>query len=434
VVWDFRTEPEFEQELDWIRDIVLNEIEPLDLVRHEMSADTWNSLTGPIKQRVKDRGLWAAHLDPELGGLGMGQVRLALMHEILGRTASASTLFGNQAPDSGNSELLAVGASDEQKERWLWPLLAGELRSCFALTEPDSAGSDPTQIQTTAVLDGDEYVINGRKWFASNASVADFILAMVVTNPEGGPYERASMIVIERDAPGMRIVRNIFTMDHPYPAPWDDHLAGHAEIEFEDCRVPRENLIGGPGEGFLLAQKRLSGGRIHHAMRWIGQCNRAFDMMCERAVSRDLHGRPLGDKQFIQDFIAESRTEIDATRLLTLHTAWHWDTFGAQKSRVQIAQIKYWGARVLYNVIDRAIQTHGAMGFSTDLPLEQMYRIARNFRISDGADEVHKSFIARNVLKNYTPTEGYPSEHVPTRRAAAQERFAEYLSSAAANA
>ena len=433
MAWDFRTDPEFQEQLDWIRDIVVHQIEPLDLVKHQMSPESWKRATAPLKEEVKARGLWAAHLDPELGGLGMGQVKLALMHEILGRTTSAPNIFGNQAPDSGNGELLAIGANEEQKEKWLWPLLNGELTSSFSLTEPETAGSDPTQITTTATLDGDEYVINGRKWFASNAAVADFVLAMVVTNPEGGPYERASMICVEKGTPGMHIVRNVHTMDHPYDGFGDQHLGGHAEILFEDCRVPRANLIGNPGEGFLLAQKRLSGGRIHHAMRWIGTCHRAFDMLCERAVSRQMHGRPLGDKQFVQDFIAESRTEIDAARLLTMHAAWHWDTYGAERSRMQIAQIKYWGARVLYNVIDRSIQVHGAMGFSTDLPLERMYRTARNFRISDGADEVHKSFIARRVLKDYKPVDGYPTEHVPTRTAEAQERFAEYLDMAEAN-
>jgi acyl-CoA dehydrogenase len=433
MAWDFRTEPEFQEQLDWIRDIVVDQIEPLDLVKHQMSRESWKRATAPLKEEVKARGLWAAHLDPELGGLGMGQVRLALMHEILGRTGSAPNIFGNQAPDSGNGELLAIGANEEQKAKWLWPLLNGDLTSSFSLTEPETAGSDPTQISTTATLDGDEYVINGHKWFASNAAVADFVLAMVVTNPDGGPYERASMICVEKGTPGMNVVRNVHTMDHPYDGFGDQHLGGHAEIIFEDCRVPRANLIGNPGEGFLLAQKRLSGGRIHHAMRWIGTCHRAFDMLCERAVSRQMHGRPLGDKQFVQDFIAESRTEIDAARLLTMHAAWHWDTYGAEKSRMQIAQIKYWGARVLYNVIDRSIQVHGAMGFSTDLPLERMYRTARNFRISDGADEVHKSFIARRVLKEYKPVEGYPTEHVPTRTAAAQERFAEYLDLVEAN-
>jgi acyl-CoA dehydrogenase len=434
VAWDFQTDPAIQADLDWIRALVVDEIEPLDLIKDQLSREAWAEATAPIKQQVKERGLWAAHLDRELGGQGMGQVRLALMHEILGRTASAPNLFGNQAPDSGNSELLAIGANDEQKDRWLWPLLDGRLTSSFSLTEPDTAGSDPTQICTTAVLDGDEYVINGHKWFASNAAIADFVLAMVVTDPDAGAFARASMICIERGTPGMNVVRNVYTMDHPHAGPGDQHLGGHAEIIFDDCRVPRENVIGEPGQGFLLAQKRLSGGRIHHAMRWIGICNRAFDMMCERAVSREMHGKPLGQKQFVQDFVAESRTEIDAARLLTLHAAWHWDTYGASGSRVQIAQIKYWGARVLYNVIDRAIQVHGAMGFSTDLPLERMYRTARNFRISDGADEVHKSFIARNVLKGYTPVEGYPSEHVPTRTAAAEARFAGLLEAAAANA
>jgi acyl-CoA dehydrogenase len=258
MAWDFRTDADFQEQLDWIRDVVVNQIEPLDLVKPQMSPAAWARATEPIKQQVKDRNLWAAHLDEELGGQGMGQVRLALMHEILGRTGSAPNLFGNQAPDSGNSELLAIGANDEQKERWLWPLLDGRLTSSFSLTEPDNAGSDPTQIRTTAVLDGDEYVINGHKWFASNAAAADFVLAMVVTNPEGGPYERASMICIEKDTPGMNIVRNVHTMDHPYDGFGDQHLGGHAEIVFEDCRVPRENLIGNPGEGFLLAQKRLS--------------------------------------------------------------------------------------------------------------------------------------------------------------------------------
>jgi acyl-CoA dehydrogenase len=434
MAWDFQTEPEFQEQLDWIRRVVIDDIEPLDLIKNDMSAEAWRKATDPIRAQVKDRGLWAAHLDPELGGQGLGQLKLALMHEILGRTRSASILFGNQAPDSGNSELLAVGANDEQKARWLWPLLAGDLTSSFALTEPEVAGSDPTTIQTTAVLDGGNYVINGHKWFASNASKADFVIAMVVTNPQARPYDRAAMIVVERGTPGMNILRDVGTMDHPVSGHGSQHPGGHAEILFEDCRVPRENLIGEPGQGFLLAQKRLSGGRIHHAMRWIGQCNRAFDMMCERAVSRELHGRRLGDNQFIQDFIAESRTEIDAARLLTMHTAWHWDTYGAGETRLQIAQIKYWVARTLYNVIDRSIQVHGALGFSTDMPLESMYRLARNYRISDGADEVHKSFIARNVLKGYEPVDGYPTEHIPTRLALAQQRFSEFLDHASTNA
>lgn len=433
MAWDFSTDPDFAEDLEWIRRVVIEDIEPLDAVKQQMSRDSWERAVAPLKQQVKDRGLWAAHLPPELGGEGFGQLRLALMHEILGRTPSAPLVFGNQAPDSGNSELLAVGASPEQKERWLRPLLAGDLTSSFALTEPFTAGSDPRLIRTSAVRDGDHYVVNGHKWFASNASIADFILAMVVTRPDAEPHHRASMLVIPAGTPGMEIVRDIPTMHHPYPGGDAHHSGGHAEIRFEDCRVPVDHRIGGDGEGFVLAQKRLSGGRIQHAMRWIGQCRRAFDMMCERAVSREAHGRRLADQQFVQEMIAESATEIRAARLMTLHTAWLWDTHGPQAARTEISQIKYWGARVLHNVIDRAIQVHGGLGFSADMPLEEMYRRARQYRIADGADEVHKQTVARRVLRDYAPVDGWPSEHVPTRRAGAEQRFAEYLDLATGN-
>jgi acyl-CoA dehydrogenase len=256
---------------------------------------------------------------------------------------------------------------------------------------------------------------------------------MVVTEPDRRPHERASMFVIERGTPGMHLVRDVCTMDHPYPGMRDQHLGGHAEIRFSERRVPMENLIGRPGEGFLLAQRRLSAGRIHHAMRWIGMCRRAFDMMCERAASRELQGEPLGGKQFLQDFIAESATEIEAARLLTLHAAWKWDLQGSSSSRIEVAQVKYWCAGILFRVIDRAIQVHGALGYSSDLPLEYMYRIARNYRISDGVDEVHKAFIARHLMRGYEAVEGWPSEHVPTRRADAESRFAEYLDLAVEN-
>lgn len=434
MVWDFRTDPEFAAELEWIRDVVVNDIEPLDTVASEMSPESWAKAVAPLKQQVKDRGLWAAHLDPELGGRGFGQLRLALMHEILGRTPSAPLVFGNQAPDSGNSELIAIGATPEQKERWLWPLLDGDLTSSFALTEPHTAGSDPRLIRTRATRDGDHYVINGHKWFASNATIADFVLAMVVTDPEAEPHSRASMIVIPAGTDGMNIVRDVPTMHHPYEGLGTQHSGGHAEIIFENCRVPVSNRIGGEGEGFILAQKRLSGGRIQHAMRWLGQCRRAFDMMCERAVSRESHGALLGERQFVQGMIADSAAEIEAARLLTLHAAWHWDTYGPKASRRQISQIKFLGAKVLHDVIDRAIQVHGALGYSSDLPLEEMYRRARQYRIVDGADEVHKQTVARLVLRGYTPVDGWPSEHIPTRRREAQERFAEYLDLATANA
>jgi len=425
MAWDFSTEPEFQAQLDWMREFVINEIEPIELFFDDMTAGNWRKLTAPLKDEVKKRGLWACHLDPELGGQGYGQVKLALMHEILGRSSPAPNIFGNQAPDSGNSELIAIGATPEQREKWLEPLLRGEMTSSFSMTEPHYSGSDPTMIKTFAVRDGDEYVINGHKWFASNAAVADFILMMVVTNPDNPPHKAASMIIIPKGTPGLNIVRNVYNMHHPYPGHF--RAGGHAEIFLENCRVPVANRIGGEGDGFVLAQKRLNGGRIHHAMRWVGQCNRAFEMMCERAVSRTTKGQLLGQKQMIQEMIADSAVEIRALRLLALHSAWVWDTQGASRARMEIAQLKFWGAKVLQEVIDRAIQVHGALGWTTDLPLARMFVLARQMRIADGADEVHKAFVAERSMKAFSPVEGWPSEHIPTRRAEYRDRFVEYL-------
>jgi acyl-CoA dehydrogenase len=422
---DFGVDPEFQEQLDWMREFVDNEIEPLELFYDDMTDESWSKATEPLKDRVRERGLWACHLDPDLGGQGFGQVKLALMHEILGRCRTAPNVFGNQAPDSGNSELIAVGANEEQRKKWLEPLLRGEMTSSFSLTEPQFSGSDPTMISTRADRDGDEYVINGHKWFASNAAKADFVLAMVVTNPDNPPHKAASMVIIPKGTPGMNIVRNVYNMHHPYPGHF--RAGGHAEIVFDNCRVPVENRIGEEGDGFVLAQKRLSGGRIHHAMRWVGQCNKAFDLMCERAVSRRTKGQLLGEKQMIQDFIARSSADIRALRLMALHTAWLWDAQGPSKTRVEIAELKFWGAQVLHDVIDRAIQVHGALGWTTDLPLADMYVLARTMRLADGADEVHKSFVAAKRLKAYKPVEGWPSEHIPTRKAELRERFAHFL-------
>ncbi len=414
-----------------MREFVRDEIEPLDLFYNDMTSANWKTATEPLKDQVRARNLWACHLDPELGGQGYGQVKLALMHEILGRTRSAPTIFGNQAPDSGNSELIAIGATEEQKELWLWPLLRGEITSSFSLTEPHFSGSDPTMIATAAVRDGDEYIVNGHKWFASNASTADFVLTMVVTNPENAAHKAASFLVIPKGTPGMIIVRDVGNMHHPYPGHF--RSGGHAEIRFEDCRVPVANRIGAEGDGFVLAQKRLNGGRIHHAMRWVGQCHRAFEMMCERSVSRTTKGTSLIDKQMIQDHIAQSSVEIRALRLLALHSAWMWDTEGASKARKEIAELKFWGAKVLHDVIDRAIQVHGALGWTTDLPLAEMYVQARQFRISDGADEVHKSFVATRSAKSFEPVTGWPSEHVPSRREEHRARFAHLIDNEVAN-
>jgi len=431
MAWDFSTDPEFAAQLEWMRTFVDEEIEPLSLFYDDMSDDSWKRATEPLKQQVKERNLWACHLDPELGGQGYGQVKLALMHEILGRCSAAPGVFGNQAPDSGNSELIAIGGTPEQKEQWLGPLLRGEITSSFSLTEPHFSGSDPTMIATRAERDGDEYVINGHKWFASNASKADFILMMAVTNPDNPPHKAASFFIIPKGTPGLDIARDVFNMAHPYPGHF--RSGGHAEIFLRDCRVPVTNRVGEEGDGFVLAQKRLNGGRIHHAMRWVGQCEAAFDMMCERAVSRNTKGELLIEKQMIQEMIAESSADIRALRLMALHSAWVWDTEGASKARVEIAELKFWGARVLHDVIDRAIQVHGALGWSTDLQLATMYVMARQMRIADGADEVHKSFVANKKAKAYKPVEGWPSRHVPTRKAELRERFADLLDHEAAN-
>ena len=420
MAWDFETEPEFEERLAWMRDFVRAEVLPLETL--DLDHDTFRRAVAPLQDEVKAQGLWAAHLEPALGGQGFGQVKLGLMHEILGQSTYAPFVFGNNAPDSGNAELIALGStSSEQKDRWLRPLLDGTLRSAFSMTEPGTAGSDPTLLRTTARRDGDEWVINGHKWFTTNGSVADFLLVMCVTNPDVHPYQGCSMIIVPASTPGVRIVRDVPTMEHP--AEHFGVYGGHSEIVYDEVRVPYENLVGAEGEGFLLAQKRLGPGRIHHAMRWLGQSRRAFDMLCERAVSRFAHGSMLSDKQMVQEWVADSLAEMTQARLLTLYAAWKMDTVGASKSRVEIAMIKYAGAKALYGVVDRAIQVHGALGFSTDLPLEHMYRMARAARIYDGPDEVHKVTVARQVLKGYSPTE-VPTEHVPTRRAAARERFA----------
>jgi acyl-CoA dehydrogenase len=427
MAWDFETEPEFQEQLDWTRAFLDEHILPLETIELEVTDEQWKALTAPLKQQVKDRGLWACHLDPELGGQGFGQVKLGLMHEILGRSSIAPAIFGNNAPDSGNAELLAIGGNDEQKKQWMEPLLAGELRSGFSMTEPDTAGSDPTLLETKAVRDGDTWVINGHKWFTSGGSGADFLIAMVVTNPDVHPYQGSSMIVVPTDTPGLEIVRDVPNMHHPYPGQFARHPMGHSEVIYRDVRVPAENLIGNPGDGFVLAQKRLGPGRIHHAMRWIGQSQRALDMMCERALSRYAHGSLLAEKQMVQDFIAETRIDIASARLLCLHAAWHMDKHGSSASRTEIAMIKVYGTKMLYNAIDRSIQVHGALGYSADMPLEEMYRNARASRLVDGADEVHKVSIARRTLKEYAAVEGAPSEHIPTRRAAALERFGDLL-------
>ena len=348
-----------------------------------------------IRAEVSEQGLLTPQMGTEWGGLGLSNLEYAHIAELLGQSAIGLLAFNAQAPDAGNMELLNHFGSTEQKERWLRPLVEGKIRSCFTMTEPEHAGSNPTMLSTTAVLDGDEWVINGHKWFASSADGASLAIAMVVTEPDATRHARASMILVPTDTPGFRIVRNL-----PVMGERGSGWASHAEVRYEDCRVPADHLIGQRGGGFAMAQARLGPGRIHHCMRWIGICERAFRMMCERAVSRELSpGKPLGSKQTVQNWIAESRAEIDAARLMVLDTARQIDEVGAQQARARISVIKFFVADVLGKVLDRALQVHGGLGMLDDTPIAWFWRHERAARIYDGADEVHKSLVARLTLR-----------------------------------
>jgi acyl-CoA dehydrogenase len=421
MAWDFSTDPEFQAKLDWMRDFVREEIYPLEVLDFDWRQ--FREIARPLMDEVKAQGLWAAHLDPEHGGQGYGQVKLGLMHEILGASELAPPIFGNQAPDSGNSELIAVAGTDDQKERWMKPLLAGELYSAFSMTE-QGTGSDPKQFTTTAVRDGDEWVINGTKFLVGNAERSDFhiLMARTDTSPGADPYRTMSMIIVPTDSPGIEM-RTLGLMNDVHA---EGKLHSHSEVHYRDVRVPVENLLGEEGGAFLLAQKRLGPGRIHHCMRWIGVCRRAFDALCERAVSKSVHGSLLSEKQMIQDWVATSAAAIEAARLLTLKAAWKIDQEGASAARTEIAMIKYHGATVMHDVLDKAIQVHGALGFTTDMPLEEMYKWSRAARLYDGPDEVHKVTVAKRILKGYEPHD-IPSDHVPTRREAALAKYGELL-------
>lgn len=349
------------------------------------------------RQKAKALGLWAPYLPESEGGMGLGMMEFAQLSEVLARTPFGHYALNCQAPDIGNIELLHKYASPELQERYLKPLMQGKIRSCFSMTEPDFAGSNPVNMGTIALREGNEYVINGHKWFTTAADGAAFAVVMAVTDPNASPYERASMIIVPTDNPGFRLVRNI-----PIMGEAGEGYHSHGEIRYENCRVPLSNLVGKEGSGFLLAQERLGPGRIHHCMRWLGISERAFDLMCQRAASRSLGGeRMLGHKQTVQNWIAESRAEINAARYMVLHAAQKMDQEGAKAARIEISTIKFYVADVLMKVLDRAIQVHGALGVTDDTVLSYWYRHERGARIYDGPDEVHKSSVAKAVLKNY---------------------------------
>jgi len=380
------------------RQFVEQELFPIDLDVVKGPFKSYLPALKALREKAKSLGLFAPHLAKNEGGLGLNLVQFAQISEILGQSPIGHYVFNCNAPDIGNMELLHQFGSEEQKEKWLGPLQRGEIRSCFAMTEPQLPGSNPVHMATTATRDGDEYVIQGHKWFTTAADGAQFTIVMAVTNPDApSPYQKASMILLPLDTPGYTLVRNISIMGEA----GEDYLS-HAEVKFEQCRVPVTNRIGMEGQGFALAQERLGPGRIHHCMRWIGICERAFDMLCRRALSRELEvGKALADKQTIQNWIAESRAEIKASRLMVLDTAQKMQEHGAKAVKEDISTIKFFVADVLMKVIDRAIQVHGALGITDDTLLSFWYRHERGARIYDGPDEVHKSALARSILKNY---------------------------------
>jgi len=393
---DFSTAPELEDLLQRASDFMDKEVYPLESTMRESFEDALPA-ANEARERCKSTGLWAPQMPTEYGGMGLAFLPHAHMSEVLGRSPLGHYIFGCQAPDAGNMEILYKFGSDEQKERWLRPLAAGQIRSCFSMTEPDRAGSNPTWLDTTAVRDGDDYVINGRKWFTTGGHLADVAIVMAVTSPDAAPHMRASQILVPTDNPGFHHIRRLSVMGE-LGYGW----SSHSEVAYEDCRVPVENLLGQEGFGFMVAQERLGPGRIHHCMRWLGICERAFDLMCSRAAQRMVSpGTPLGSRQAVQHWIAESRAEIDAARLMVYHAAWKIDLEGARAARSEISSIKFFAAGVLQRVLDRAIQVHGALGMTDDTPLAWFFRHERAARIYDGPDEVHKSALARTILKQY---------------------------------
>lgn len=428
-MWGFETDSEYQRKLDWADQFVRDEVEPLQyVIRHplDLSDPVRQELVPPLQDQVRSHGLWACHLGPELGGPGYGQVKLALLNEILGRTGPGSSIapvvFGCQAPDTGNAEILAHYGTEEHKRKYLQPLLDGKIFSCYSMTEPQG-GSDPDVFTTTAVADGDEWVINGEKWYSSNARWAEFLIVMAVTDPEAPLQQRMSMFIVPADSAGVTIMRNVGV------AGWEEGEGDHAYIRYENVRVPRKNLLGEQGQAFVVAQTRLAGGRMHHAMRAVGQMKMALEMMCERALSRFTKGEQLSQKQAVQEMIADSWAEIEQFRLLVLQTAWKIDRYhDYRRVRADIAAVKVTAPRVLQAVAGRALQIHGSLGISDEMPFVSMVVNGIHLGLADGPTEVHKVTLARQVLAGHRPSPGvFPTLHIPALRARALAKYADVL-------
>ena len=433
MAWDFSTDPEFQAKLDWAKEFVDERVSPLDLLYPHKQFypldDELRPIVDPMKQEVRDHQLWACHLGPELGGEGYGQLKLALLNEILGVSAWAPIVFGTQDPDTGNAEIIAHYGTEEQKERYLQPLLNGEVFSCYSMTEPQ-AGSDPQQFTCRAERDGDEWIINGWKFFSSNARTASFLIVMVVTNPDVSIYQGASMFLVPTDTPGVIMERHIgLGGERP-----DEGM--HALIHYDNVRVPADALLGGEGQAFAIAQTRLGGGRVHHAMRTVATCQRALDLMCERVLSRETQGSVLAKKQFIQGDIADSYAELMQFRLFVLYTAWEIDQFkDYRRTRKNIAAIKALTPKVVHDGVWRSMHAHGALGVSNEMPFAGMWMSAPIMSVVDGPTEVHKVTVAREVLKDYRPAEGlWPTAHLPAQRELAEKRLAAWIEHTVGNA
>ena len=395
---DFEVSDKIKVITGMIDEFIDKEIIPLE---PEFLTKTFREMLPVLEEKrsmVKRMELWAPNHPKEYGGMGLNLVEHAFVSECLGRSPLGHFTFGCQAPDAGNIEILHLHGTPEQKETYLKPLVQGKIRSCFSMTEVEMPGSNPVMLDTTAVKEGGDYVINGQKWYSTAADGATFSIVMAVTNPDAEPYLRASMIIVPTNTPGFNLVRNIPVMGHS-----GDDYASHGEILFQSCRVPQKNLLGHEGLGFVMAQERLGPGRIHHCMRWLGICKRAFDLMCSRASKRIIapDRRTLATKQIIQSWVAECAAEIQAARLMTLSAAWTIETQGTKAARYDISFIKFYVAGVLQKVIDKALQVHGGMGMTDDTIIAYFYRHERAARIYDGADEVHKMAVAKRILRDY---------------------------------
>lgn len=394
---DFTIPAEMKMLLRTVREFVDAEIVPLERFFLLQEFAELLPRLETLRARARELGLWLPQIPADYGGMGLTLLEHGLVSEVLGRSPLGHYVFNCQAPDAGNMEILIAHGTAAQKEQYLYPLLEGEIRSCFAMTEPENPGSNPTWLSTTAVSDATHYTITGHKWFTTAAEGAAFAIVMAVTNPQAPKHARASMVIVPTGAPGFHLIRNTSVMGERGVGPFS-----HAELLFDGVQVPRENLLGAEGEGFAIAQERLGPGRIHHCMRWIGICERAFDLMCAHAARRLIAPqRPLAEMQTVQNWVAESRAEIDSARLLVLHAADQMDRHGQYAARDAVSLIKFHVAGVLQRVLDRAIQVHGAMGMTDELPLAFWYRHERAARIYDGPDEVHKWSVARRILQKY---------------------------------